>query len=366
MGHLRTLDPSVLQCLPAGAQLILVAGNLPGALVHRCLLVRLVVYSHPFKVVDVVHNEAPLGSHDHASAVGNSQHGGRQRCHASVLINQCDVVLLIQMLIRIRAGGLYAQKIRPEEHCREIQRIYAQIQKAPARQLRLHHSRLILHVVAKVCRKVHRRTDDSLGQLIPHHLHEGHIARPDRLRNEHVLLLGQIEELPCLCLVYGKRLLHKAGLSVLDAGLCIGIVLGMRCCHIDKIHLRVIQQLLVGAVRLFGAVPSGKPGRLVQIPGCRRIQGKSLRFTNCLCHDGCDAAAAQNTNSNSCHAFLHAISVQRLLLIAAHRPQPHPPQFLPHCCLLHRRRCSPPAKRSPLRHPPTNPSRPASAPAPPW
>ena len=233
MRHLRALGPSVLQCLPAGTKLILVSGNLSGALVHGSLLMFLVVNRHTLKVVDVVHHKAPFGSHDHASAVRDTQHGSRQCRHPAIPINQRNVVLLIQVLSRIGAGGFHAQKVRSEEHRRKIQRINAKIQEAPARQLRLHHPGLSLHVVAKVGRNLHRCADHAFCQLIPHHLHKRHVPRPNRLCNEDILLPGKVKKLPCLRLIHRKRLFHKAWLSVLDAGPCIGIMLGMRRSHID-------------------------------------------------------------------------------------------------------------------------------------
>ena len=108
MRHLRTLQPSVLKSHAAGLQLIFVARDLSGSLVGSDLLILPVIDRHPLEIIDVINHKIAFCSDNGALSIRRPEHRCGQCSHPSVLVNQCQIVLLIQMLARICAGSLHA------------------------------------------------------------------------------------------------------------------------------------------------------------------------------------------------------------------------------------------------------------------
>ena len=78
-------------------------------------------------------------------------------------------------------------------------------------------------------------------------------------------------------------------------------MLRVRCCNIDKIHLLILQKLLIGAISLPYSVSFCKTGCLVQISGRCRIHAKALGFPYCIRHRRGNGTAPENSYIQSAH-----------------------------------------------------------------
>ena len=189
---------------------------------------------------------------------------------------QRDRLLPVHARVHQLHAAVHARKAVAEHHAREVQRVDAHVQQRAARQLRTPDALDLLDGVEQACAEHPRLADGAAVDEPAQDLPGGHVARPDRLGDEHALLPAQRNRLLRLRGVGGERLLAQDVPAVRDGELHVFEVVGVRRGDVHQRDGGIGEHLLIGAVGAGKALLPGEGLCAGEVARGDGIQGDRL------------------------------------------------------------------------------------------
>ena len=219
------------------------------------------------RVVDVVDDEVAVGTCDDADVVTHTGGTRLEITKHAIGQDERDGVRQIHTRLRLHTLAIDADDVGGEEHPHEVQGIDAEVEQGTPAEVGPHDARLLAHRITEGGSKQSWRTDTAICYQFAYHIDYRLIACPDGLSQEHLPLVGQVDDLLRLPTVRHKRLLHQTGLASQQCLARHIVMMRVGRTHIDKIHLRIGHQLGIRAVCLLHIPFTGKLIRLLLCSG---------------------------------------------------------------------------------------------------
>ena len=169
---------------------------------------------------------------------------------------------------------------RAAEHADEVEGVDTEVEQRAAAEVGTHDALFVAHRVSEGGGDEAGLAYAPVGNELAHDAHNGLIARPYRLGNEHTTLVGKIQDLLRLPCIGHKGLLHEAGLAGFYRRLRHIVVVRVRRADVDEVDVGVSDEFGIRAVGAGDAPLRGESLRRIQ---STRSHGESLaRCCRCV------------------------------------------------------------------------------------
>ena len=284
MRHHGRLAESCLDAAFGLQHLVLIAGHHAlGALVGSHF-VEAHIHIHQRGIVHIVNHQIALLAAYHRLTVGAAQGTALQRGHTAVAVRQRDAFLQIYSCGAHHAVAHHALHLCTEEHTREVDGIHAQVEQSAAAQFGPHDALLVVYLIAERGGEHPWTAYHTALQHLGYLPAQGHVAYPHGLGQVYPTLTRQPDECLGLVCIHSESLLHQACLAGKQSLAGGFVVVRMRGGDVEQLHIGVLQNGIVGAIRPLDAQRGGKSAGLLGRPRCHCLHTHLGHLGQCAGH----------------------------------------------------------------------------------